>query len=195
MVAVLSKISKQVELTTERLILKTLDEDFAFLVLDYYQRNKEHFKQWVPDYGEEYFTLAHQQKLLGEYIKLMRKGLMVKLWLFEAENDGLKIIGDIAYTNIIRGPYQGCHLGYKMDKDYLRLGYMSEALKLTNQYVFQHLQLHRIEANIMPFNQNSIELIEKLGFKKEGFSDKYLKINGKWENHVRYGMINEEMEE
>ena len=71
-----------------------------------------------------------------------------------------------------------CFLGYKLDKDHLRQGLMSEAVQECVRIAFEELGLHRIEANIMPHNLPSLGVAEKCGFVREGLSRKYLKING-----------------
>ncbi len=68
---------------------------------------------------------------------------------------------------------------------------MEEALREVINYAFFTLNLHRIEANIMPYNEASIKLVEKLNFKREGLAPKYLKINGTWEDHIHFSLINE----
>lgn len=71
---------------------------------------------------------------------------------------------------------------------------MTEAVEAVVNHAFQELHLHRIEANIMPRNRASLRVVEKLGFRNEGVSREYLKINGKWEDHIHMVLLNEEME-
>ena len=67
---------------------------------------------------------------------------------------------------------------------------MFEALSLTNAYMFADLGLHRIMAGYLPHNDRSGKLLDRLGFEKEGLARKYLKINGRWEDHVLTSLIN-----
>lgn len=71
---------------------------------------------------------------------------------------------------------------------------MTEAVEAVVNHAFHELRLHRIEANIMPRNQASLRVVQKLGFQNEGISRKYLQINGKWEDHIHMVLLNEEME-
>jgi ribosomal-protein-alanine N-acetyltransferase len=83
-------------------------------------------------------------------------------------------------------------LGYKLDADEINKGYMTEALRKGIDIAFNEVGLHRIEANIMPKNKRSLRTVEKLGFYNEGLAYKYLKINGKWEDHIHMVLLNEE---
>ena len=81
---------------------------------------------------------------------------------------------------------QAAYLGYKLDNEFEGLGYMQEGLTAIIHFAFSHLKLHRLEANIIPDNHRSIKLIKSLGFNKDGLTEKYLKINGKWADHYRF---------
>ncbi len=180
-----------VRLETKNLILKTLDERYARKTLEYYDDNKDFFKDYDPLRSPKFYTLAEQVKILYHERQQFRKGSDIRLFIFLKEDD--KLIGCISLSNIIGGVFMNCYLGYKLHKDYLRKGYMEEALTEVIDYAFNTLRLHRIEANIMPFNEASIKLVEKLNFKREGLAPKYLKINGNWEDHVHYSLINDKL--
>jgi [ribosomal protein S5]-alanine N-acetyltransferase len=98
------------------------------------------------------------------------------------------IIGYFNISNIIRGPLQSAYLGYNGVLPYAGNGYMTEALQLVLAYVFGPLGLHRIEANIQPGNAASRALAARCGFVREGFSEKYLRIGGKWRDHERWAI-------
>ena len=180
-----------IELHTDRLILRTIDPTFAARCLDYFVRNKLFFKQWIPTVDATFYTLAfHEEKLQLER-ELRSQDRVVRFWLFNKEDRALqRIIGDLTFSNVIRGAFQSCHLGYKMDGAEINRGMMTEALKRAIRFAFEDIKLHRIEANIMPHNTRSISVVEKLGFANEGLSRKYLKIAGKWEDHLHYVLLN-----
>lgn len=174
---------------TQRFVLKTLAVADAPLLVAYYLRNQSHFESWssVPD--KDFYSLEFQQKKLQFDEDTMKAGKAVRLWIFsKAEQNNL--LGDIAFTNIIRGPFQSCNLGYKTDVNHLRKGVMVECLQEAISYIFSVLNLHRIEANIIPSNQPSIQLIKKLGFIEEGCAREYIHMNGHWEDHIRFSCIN-----
>ncbi len=68
---------------------------------------------------------------------------------------------------------------------------MTEALRQAMALAFDDLGLHRLEANIQPGNVASIALVKRLGFKQEGFSERYLKIGGQWRDHERWALLSD----
>jgi len=126
-------------------------------------------------------------------MRAFKEGKEVRFYIFK-KTDLKRIVGDFGFFDIIKGPFLGCCLGYKMDRGESNKGYMAEALKAGIEYVFKKTKLHRIEANVMPRNEPSIRLMEKLGFENEGLSKKFLKINGKWKDHVHFVILNEKIE-
>lgn len=178
---------------TERLVMKQIDEVHAEQVLDYMVRNREFLSAWEIKREPAFYTMEWQTKVLREERIQYERGHLFKLWIYGLDNTE-RIIGSIALSNIIRGAFQSCHLGYKLDKDLQGRGYISEALTMMIAIAFRDLELHRIEANIMPHNKASLRVVEKQGFQFEGLAKKYLKINGKWEDHIHMVLLNEGME-
>lgn len=103
-----------------------------------------------------------------------------------------QIIGVFNISGIMRGPFKSAFLGYYASVDQAGKGLMSKALKLVLKEIFTELDLHRIEANIQPDNTASIRLATRNGFLKEGFSPRYLKINGQWQDHIRFALTLED---
>ncbi len=183
------------ELVSERLVLKVLDDTFADRVLDYNVRNKDFLSQWEPIRSEEFYTQEFQKQQLQDELLKMEEGKIFKVWIFEKSDKGFKkVLGSIALNEIVRGCFHSCFLGYKMDKDKTKKGYMTEALNRVIQCAFDELELHRIEANIIPRNVPSLKVVEKIGFYNEGTAKKYLRINGVWEDHIHMVIRNEAME-
>ncbi len=179
---------------TERLRLQSLTPRYTDVVLAYYERNVEFFRPWLPTYGADFFSEKFHKMWLMRDEEQMRAGRQLKLFIFEREDKKMtQIIGDISFSNIIMGVFRSCFVGYKMDRQENGKGYMTEALAHATQYMFEERKLHRVEANIMPRNLPSQRVVEKLGFEREGLSKSYLKINGKWEDHLRYALINDAM--
>jgi ribosomal-protein-alanine N-acetyltransferase len=102
------------------------------------------------------------------------------------------IIGVINLNEIVRGCFQSAYLGYYIGAPFVGQGYMQEALTLVIQYAFTELHLHRLEANIQPENQASIALVRRCGFHREGFSLRYLNVNGEWKDHERWAILADE---
>jgi len=175
---------------TERMDLMQLEQASADLVLEYVVRNRSFLEPWEPERNEEFYTLTHQAALLQQEAVKIKEGQLFKVWMVQ---EG-RVIGSAALSNIVRGAFQSCHLGYKMDHAQLNKGLMTEALRSLVAYAFEELKLHRIEANIMPRNEASLQVVKKLGFYDEGLAHKYLRIHGVWEDHIHMVLRNEAME-
>tara|TARA_E500000331_G_scaffold228647_1_gene218855 strand:- start:75 stop:554 length:480 start_codon:yes stop_codon:yes gene_type:complete len=146
------------------------------------KENKTHLEKWEPLRKPAFFTESFWQAQLRVQLRDFREGVSTNFSILD--RDELSIVGVCNYTNIVRGTFQSCQLGYAIAKRYEGQGLMEEALRQTNDFVFSELGLHRIMAAYLPHNHRSGSLLSKLGFKKEGFAEKYLKINGVWEDHV-----------
>lgn len=179
----------QTRYETERLYLRILKPKYANQVLDYYKRNRNFLKKWEPKPPDNFYTTSYQKDTLKFEYDLFKKRKLVRFWIIKKENN--KIIGNLCYSNIIMGNFKSCFLGYKLDKDEINKGYMTEAIRKTVKIMFNEYDLHRIEVNIIPRNKRSLKLMEKLGFEEEGYSRRYLEINGIWEDHVHFAIYND----
>lgn len=103
-----------------------------------------------------------------------------------------QLIGVVNFSQIFYGSFQNAYLGYYADVQWAGQGLMTEGLRQAIDYAFQRLKLHRLESNIQPQNQASIALVKRLGFRREGFSPRYLKLNGAWRDHERWAITAEE---
>lgn len=101
------------------------------------------------------------------------------------------ILGAVELSQIARGGFQSAYLGYHLGAPFAGQGYMAEALQLAMRHAFRVLKLHRLEANIQPSNRASIALVKRLGFRREGYSRRYLKISGRWRDHERWAILKE----
>jgi ribosomal-protein-alanine N-acetyltransferase len=102
--------------------------------------------------------------------------------------DSGAIAGMINIKEIIRGRYQGATISYAAFAPSAGRGYMTEGVELALRHAFEELRLHRLEANIQPANQASLRLVERAGFRKEGYSPDYLFIDGAWRDHERWAI-------
>ena len=69
---------------------------------------------------------------------------------------------------------------------------MTEALSGLLPVIFSRLKIHRIEAACLTHNEASQALLRKIGFRREGFAKRYLKINGTWQDHILFGLLEED---
>ncbi len=102
------------------------------------------------------------------------------------------VVGEVNINNVIRGAMQSCTIGYWVDQAQAGQGYVPEAVVVVMQFAFEQLGLHRVEICIVPRNERSRRVMEKLRIREEGIAQRYLEINGVWEDHIRYGMTSEE---
>jgi ribosomal-protein-alanine N-acetyltransferase len=180
---------------TERLILKILDETYSAQVLDYYIRNRNFLEEWELEHPDDFYTLEARAKQLRSDFTEFKEMRALRFWLFKkGDEEGGRVIGTIAFNNIVWGAFLSCFLGYKLDKDEINNGYITEALKKGIEISFNEYKLHRIEANIMPKNARSLRVVEKLGFYNEGTAQKNLRINRKWEDHIHMVLLNKNLE-
>lgn len=144
------------------------------------KESQEHHLPWVTSFTDQAgFDAWFQRGVTGPNVSLIAR----------ADDGG--IVGVVNVSEIAMGAFQSAYLGYYGMARYARQGLMTEALRQAIAFAFTDLGLHRVEANIQPGNTGSIALVKKLGFKQEGFSERYLKIGGQWRDHERWALLNE----
>lgn len=141
---------------------------------------------WTPD---ELSRRAYRQRLL-RYRQDARERSAYTFFLFEAATGTL--LGGITVGQIRRGVAQSCTLGYWMGEAHAGAGWMHRAVEGLKPFIFEVEGLHRIEAACLPSNERSIRLLEKSGFRREGYLRNYLKIAGHWEDHHLYSHLAED---
>lgn len=134
-------------------------------------------------------TVEHWTEYITDWQKELAAGSAMRFLVFHENNDQIPI-AKINYSQIFRGLFQACYLGYGMDEAYCGRGLMTLALRLTNAYMFNEQNIHRIMANYRPENKASAAVLAKLGFVVEGQAKDYLRINGVWRDHVLTSLTN-----
>jgi len=112
--------------------------------------------------------------------------------LLVCRSDDRAIVGIFSLSQIFYGPFCNTYLGYYAFVPFAGQGYMREGIRLVLQHAFDALDLHRLQANIQPENTPSIALVRGAGFAKEGFSRRYLKIDGDWQDHEQWTLLAED---
>jgi ribosomal-protein-alanine N-acetyltransferase len=182
-----------VRLESQRLILLDSSGVKPAMAAGFVSANRPFFEPWSSRVNDEYYTTSFWEKKLEKSRALEAEGTEVAFFVFLKE-DLSEIAARVSLTQIARGPFQSCCLGYMTAKKHTRKGIMYEAIQEVINFAFSGLKLHRVEANIMPHNVASVKLVEKLGFNYEGLALKYLLINGVWEDHLHYVTRNIAME-
>ena len=102
------------------------------------------------------------------------------------------LVGVLNFSEIVRGAFQCAYLGYYAFAPHAGDGYMAEGLDLALDTAFRRLKLHRIEVNVQPTNARSLALVRRAGFRREGYSPRYVKLAGRWRDHVRLALTVED---
>jgi len=133
-----------------------------------------------PQHWRDFIAANEAERLAGTAMRFL---------VFHTDH-GATPIAKIYYSQIFRGHFHACYLGYAMDHEFAGKGLMTKALGLTIEYMFDGLNLHRIMATYLPENGASGRVLEKLGFVIEGTAKDYLQINGVWRDHVLTSLTN-----
>jgi ribosomal-protein-alanine N-acetyltransferase len=150
------------------------------------------FISTMQNSSDFHFPFITAPKTFEEFQRYLSKSKEDSEKYYIAWNSNKKIIGIFNISGIFHGVFKSAYLGYYSSVDFAGKGFMSQALKLVLKEIFTSLDLHRIEANIQPANTASIYLATRNGFLKEGFSPRYLKINGIWQDHFRFALTLED---
>lgn len=183
----LSRQSDTVELADDRHLLRLPRfHDYR----QWYQLRSESrrfLEPWEPTWRGDELTESSFRARVIRNEQEFSSGQAVPLLVFERAEKTL--LGGLTVGYIRRGAAQCCMVGYWMGERHAGQGHMFGALKLVIPYIFSSLQLHRIEAACIPDNTRSIGLLEKAGFRQEGYLREYLKINGEWRDHVMFSLL------
>ena len=173
------------ELRTERLSVRLARPGMEAAMARFLTENFDgHLDRWSPPAAPAFFTEAFWRERLAVAVEEYQAGRAARFVLQAHGPVSGPILGTCNYTNIVRGPFQACHLGYQLARSHEGRGLMAEALRATNAWAFEHLRVHRIMANYRPENERSARVLEKLGFVREGLARDYLFIDGAWRDHV-----------
>ncbi len=156
----------------------------AHLFIASMQKSKHLHTPWV----NPPLTLDDYENFLARFEQANAKSYLVLV-------DDIHIAGIFNISEIVLACFQSAYLGFYATQDFAGKGVMSIGFKLVLKEIFTSLNLHRIEANIQPENQKSIRLVEANGFKQEGYSPRYLKINHEWRDHIRFALTFEDWSE
>ncbi|EKT57492.1 ribosomal protein S5-alanine N-acetyltransferase [Providencia sneebia] len=172
----------KVRLVTERMIVRLAYERDSYRLADYYSENKEFLKPWEPLRDSSHFNPSSWHHRLQVMTELHRQGSAFHFLLLDSEEKS--VIGVANYSNVLRGAFHACYLGYSIGEKWQGQGLMYEALVQSNRYMQKSQGIHRIMANYMPHNLRSGNLLSRLGFEREGYAKQYLQIDGEWRDHV-----------
>ncbi len=169
-------------LQTGRGVVRLPEPADAPKLLQYRLENREHLASWEPLRSAGYFTLEQCQRAVTDAREVAKLDRGYPLLMFDPGEQEIR--ASMTLSNVMRGPFQACLLGYGVAARWQGLGLMHEALQAALAWAFGELGLHRVMANYLPRNERSARLLTRLGFEREGYARAYLKIAGEWEDHV-----------
>lgn len=177
------------EYETSRLILQTLDESSTDRVLDFLYRGRAFFDPVEPPKPDNFYTKSFQAASLSGERAAFLSGTYRRYYFSTFERPEV-IIGTASFSNIIRGAYRSCMLGYKLLPEFQKKGYALEGISRLITAVFEEDRMHRIEAYALPNNYASINLLSRLGFQFECLSRSVIMLRNGFCDHNRYFLLN-----
>ena len=172
---------------TKRLIIKSPKDVSAEERLRYYLKNRSFFERYTPGRVDEYYTVESQEKALEAEIARGEKRLAVSYY-YSLKEEPETIIGTVSFASIREDPYSSTVFGYDQDEDKQGMGYCTEACIASMKDFLGRVPLHRIEARVLPENEKSIHVLERLGFLPEGTEKESILIENEYRDHIRYAL-------
>jgi ribosomal-protein-alanine N-acetyltransferase len=174
---------------TERLTVRLPQEADVPEIIGYYGDNRAHLQPFSPTFASDFLDPA----MWLEQVRIRRHefsaGESFRAFLF-TRSAPQKVVGNLNLTQVHRGAFQSCVLGYNLARDEQGRGYMTEAVTGAVAFAFGTWKLHRVAASYMPRNERSGAVLRRCGFQVEGRAPAYLLINGRWEDHVLTAITN-----
>jgi len=178
----------KIRLVTDRMVIRLAYERDDLRLADYYSENREFLKPWEPVRDESYYRASGWQARLAMIDQIHKEESAFYFVLMDADEQEIRGVAN--FSNVVRGAFNACYLGYSLGQRWQGQGLMFEGLTTAIRYMLRVQAMHRIMANYMPHNQRSGNLLTRLGFEKEGYAKDYLLIDGEWQDHVLTALTN-----
>ena len=154
------------------------------------EQSRTFLTPWEPIWPTDDLTRAGFRRRLKRYTEDILEDRAYPFVIVREQDDAL--IGAVTLANVRRGIVQSGTVGYWIGQPFARQGYMTAALRVLLPTLFGELNLHRVEAACIPANTASARVLEKCGFAREGLARRYLCINGVWQDHYLYGLLDDD---
>jgi ribosomal-protein-alanine N-acetyltransferase len=169
-------------------VTRLVTEDDAPVLAELLRVNRDFLAPWEPIRDEEHRTVEGQRTVIRSALQRYEQGITVPSVILDEEGD---VVGRITLNDIVRGPFQSCHLGYWLSAAANGRGLATAAVRDAIRLAFEGLGLHRIEAGTLLHNVRSQRVLERNGFVRFGVAPAYLNIAGQWQDHALYQIVNE----
>ncbi|MBV8793054.1 MAG: GNAT family N-acetyltransferase [Pseudolabrys sp.] len=151
------------------------------------ERSRAFLTPWEPIWPSDDLSRGAFRRRIKRYVEDQRSDQAYAFLILRSGDNAL--LGGLTLANLRRGVAQAASIGYWVGEPFARRGYMSAAVRALIPFSFGSLRLHRLEAACIPDNAASISLLEKTGFRREGYAREYLCINGVWADHLLYARL------
>lgn len=155
-------------------------------------QSREHLTPWEPQWSLDELTRSAFRRRVRHYAREARDDLGYGFLIFAGAGT---LVGGLTLSNVRRGVTQSATVGYWLGSGHVGKGLMTASLAAVVPFAFDVLMLHRLDAAVMPSNVPSIRVLERAGFVNEGLARRYLKICGRWEDHLLYALLADEREQ
>lgn len=155
-------------------------------LLEFEIRNKDYFEKTCLPRGEKYYEESNFNNIIDELVAEQGKGLH---YMYVIKNSEKRIVGRINLVDIVKGPFNKGEVGYRIGEEFIGNGYAKEAMKLVLEEAINKYKIHRLEAGVSIENISSQKVLEKSGFKYIGTYEKYIYLNGSWQDNMIFEKI------
>lgn len=155
------------------------------------EESRNFLAPWEPTWAPDETSKGAFRRRIHRYTREIHTDIAYPFFVF-GKTDGA-LIGGCTLSNVRRGVTQSVSLGYWVGAKFARQGLMTAAVTQLSPFVFRTLGLHRLEAACIPDNEASRRLLLRCGFREEGRARKYLQINGRWQDHVLFALLEEDL--
>jgi len=152
--------------------------------------SRQHLTPWEPQWARDELSRSAFRRRLRQYQRELRDDQGYAFLIFRQADAAL--LGGLSISNVRRGVAQAASIGYWIGAPHVRRGYMTDAVRAAVPFAFGTLGLHRLEAACLPHNVASQSVLAKAGFKREGMARRYLKINGVWQDHDLFALLQDD---
>ncbi|VFU07432.1 30S ribosomal protein S5 alanine N-acetyltransferase [Methylocella tundrae] len=150
------------------------------------EHSRDFLTPWEPTWPGDDLTRAAFRRRVRRHQQEIESNEAYPFLVFRDDD---VLLGGLTLGQIKRGVVQAATLGYWIGEIFANQGFMTRAARAAVAFSFGSLRLHRVEASCLPHNAASMRLLERVGFKREGYARAYLRINGVWEDHLLFGML------
>jgi [ribosomal protein S5]-alanine N-acetyltransferase len=167
-------------------IIRPIALEDAAALAELVRLNREFLAPWEPTRPDEYFTVEGQRHAIEDALSQYDRQLTVPYVILEQG----RIVGRVTLSNVVRGAFQSCNIGYWVGSTHNGRGLATAAVREIMAVAFGELGLHRIEAGTLLDNAASQRVLERNGFVRFGIAPAYLNIAGRWQDHAMYQALN-----